>query len=399
MSLAMKRVPSARKENQPEKKRIKTEEPNNIYVSVNDPSIPIPGLQMAEGFDLPEILQVIFTKLLEEYPRDPIEKNPFIAVHLVSSQWNNIMSGQNIHSFLRGQPNSARQLLRIKGLVNISADNNLDLVKSAMAWLSDEDLRIIMLNAKDCETMLFCSSQRKLRLISERQYEEGYNALMVASGRAFPIRNLTPDFVLTRVNLVEHEKTSTLETGLIFTLPQRYFLNLLFLEDLQSPFDFTWPYSLFLQCLCYNYHNHPESHKQLADWIAPFKYATLPHLQRSLIWECLSLPIILAAFAGDRKFFKILDLDTSFTSFWAEKYKSLRVKSDTAKIFVVLDDIVNGRLNYVTGKALNAIEITFSIRERFGLLGWSRDILRERLLRLPITDNNVSQILLNWLQG
>lgn len=43
-----------------------------------DPSIPIPGLQMARALDIPEALYMTLIKILEEYPKNPKEKIRFL---------------------------------------------------------------------------------------------------------------------------------------------------------------------------------------------------------------------------------------------------------------------------------------------------------------------------------
>lgn len=105
-----------------------------------------------------------------------------------------MMSGKEIHNFLRKRPNSARRLLRIDGVNNITAKYNLDLVKCAISLLSKEDIKIIMMNAEECETMIFCSSQGKIDKITQEEFVDGYNAIMELAGSDFPVHDSSPDF-------------------------------------------------------------------------------------------------------------------------------------------------------------------------------------------------------------
>lgn len=356
-------------------------------VALQDPSQPIPGFVMPEALQLDDILAQIFIRELEDYPLNPPEKNPFLALHLVSTQWNKIMSSPTIHQFLRSQPKSALHLLTKEGMEGVSTDNNLDLVKCCRPLLTKAELSRILLHAEDLETMFFCSAQAAMLQISREDFEAGWTSITSYLDMDIPVYQRNNEEQSKKIErIIKPHRTASHDQSLLFTMPQFSYISLLFLDDLRRPTHFSWPFNLVLENFCYNYHHHPESHGVLANWIAPLKHAVLPNVQRSLVWECLALPLIYAAFARDRKFFDLVDFDVHF---WVEFYKNDRREDETRELLLILQDILFGRIKYPYGLAMTAIESVLSERISYGLLGWSKEDLKDTLGTLPIESASV----------
>ncbi len=165
----------------------------------------------------------------------------------------------------------------------------------------------------------------------------------------------------------------------LFNTPPYKIALLFIIEDLGKPDAYTAPFNEIAMAIVDVYHEHPDVHASIRVWLKSLSRVTLPVVKRPLLMDLLGWPMLLAAFAGDKRFFDFIQIDMDSFADWSADpehlctfYRDLRdyVSTDDKKSFEYQDS------------GIEYIEHLLQSRGSLGLLGFKAEPIRRQLVKL-----------------